>query len=259
MFTFNPNKLVLILLIPVFLLVLFATKAWVLPDSVYFSLIAFVSLMIGGWVTYTLLKTKIDRLTQLSNTDTTTGLYSSETVEKLLNHEVERSRRYKRDISMILLSVDDLAIITENYGKQKTEKVLKLLSRIILKGIKYTDHEEKEFHGIRSSDIAFRYKDEGKILIVMPETSAKGAFIAAERIREAVMYTPFEKISADEDLRITLSSGVVSLDLEHDTAETLLQRANLLLRKAKITYNHVVIENPIHHGLVLFAKTKPSC
>ena len=121
---------------------------------------------------------------------------------------------------------------------------------------------KKEFHGIRNSDIAFRYKAEDKILIIMPETDAKGAYIAAERLREAVMFTPFNEENEEENsasnsasnstpIRITLSAAVVSFDNKSDVIESLLNRAELLLLKAKITKNHVVIENPIHNEIAL--------
>ncbi len=260
MLKFNSNKLVIILLAPLILLAILLAKSHVLPSNLYIPLIALFSFALGGFIVFSFLKIKIDRLRQLTNTDHTTGLYSAKAINKLLNYDIERAKRYKRDLSIILLDIDNFALIIETYGKKRAEEVLKFLSTIILDGIEYVDKEKKEFHGIRSSDIAFRYEGDNKILVVMPETSAKGAFIAAERIREAVMFTPFGDRGQDsnEYLRITLSAGVVSFDKEQDTAETLLQRVNLLLLKAKITTNEVVIENPIHNGLVVFGNANSS-
>ncbi len=207
------------------------------------------SLVLGAAMTYGVLKAEVNRLTRLSSLDPVTGLYQSQVLHKLLNYDIERSRRYQRELSIILLDIDDFTAIQEAQGQHQAESVLVFLSRIILDGIEYTDKKKKEFHGIRHSDIAFRYDEQDRILIIMPETGAKGAYIAAERIREAVMFTPFPAARKGDPLRISLSAGVASFDVKTDTTESLLTRVDLLLRKAKITRNHVAIENPIHREL----------
>ncbi len=254
---FIPSKQALLLLIGLSSILLLFTLI-VVAGSMYLVLSVLVASLITGLAVFWIQKNKLDRLTQLSNTDATTGLYNSAVINKLLNYDIERSKRYQRDLSVILLEVDDFELITETYGREKSDDVLKSLSRIILQGIEYVDEEKKEFHGIRSSDIAFRYEEEDKILIIMPETDAKGAYVAAERMREAVMFTPFNTPDEKDYLRVSLSAGVVGFDAGIDTAITLLQRVNLLLLKAKITKNHVVIENPIHNGLVIFSEKKPT-
>ncbi|MEE9350858.1 MAG: diguanylate cyclase [Thiotrichaceae bacterium] len=256
MFKFlHNNHPFVVLFLATFLAIIILFRQAALSDFAYLSILALTSLLLGGVTVYWALRSKIDRLTKLSNTDKVTGLYNSEVIDKLLNYDIERSKRYQRDLSVVLLDVDNYEQIIDTYGQKKADETLKFLSHIIMQGIEYVDKEAKEFHGIRGSDIAFRYAGEDKILIIMSETSAKGAYVAAERIREAVMFTPFNEPDVAEYLRVTLSAGVVSFDHEIDTAETLLQRANLLLLKAKITKNHVAIENPIHHGLVVFDDT----
>ena len=213
--------------------------------------LVFAAMLFGSVVSYGLLKNKIARLAQLASIDSVTGLYNAQAIQKLLRYDIERSRRYQRDLSVILLDIDDFSSIQGLHGRQQTDHVLGFLSKIILDGIEYTDKKKKEFHGIRHSDIAFRYDEEDRILIIMPETAAKGAYIAAERIREAVMFTPFPAFQKEgKPLHITLSAGVVSFDRQADTVDDLLKRVDLLLRKAKITKNHVVIENPVHRNLL---------
>lgn len=203
----------------------------------------------GAAFMYWLSKSKIDRLTHLAGVDDLTGLYNAQAIDKLLTYDLARSRRYQRDLAVVLLDVDNFNRIVTEHGRHQAEKVLSFLSKIIREGIEYTDKKKKEFHGIRHSDIAFRYTKEDQILIIMPETNAKGAYIATERIREAVMFTPFPAVGKAPPVRVTLSAGVVSFDRDNDNVDGLLKRADLLLRKAKITGNQVVIENPVRHEL----------
>jgi len=216
---------------------------------VYLALIIISSLVLGALIAYWASISRLERLSKLSSTDITTGLYGSQVINKLLNYDIERSKRYKRDLSVVLIDIDDFSEVNNVHGHKKADYVLKKLSDIITQGIEYTNKKKKEFHGIRHSDIAFRYESEDKILIIMPETNAKGAFIAAERLREAVMFTPFNEEENSTPVRITLSAAVVSFNSKSDVVESLLERAELLLLKAKITKNHVVIENPIHNEI----------
>lgn len=248
---FYKNKWVIISLLAIAGLIgLLAQSSNV--NLLYMAVLFLLSVALGASMVYGVLQSRMDRLTNLSSTDSITGLYNAQEANRLLKYDIERSRRYKGELSVVLLDIDNFSEVNDTYGRKKGNQVLKKLSKIIVKGAKYIDQEEKEYHGIRTSDIAFRYPNEDKILIIMPETSAKGAFIAADRIREAVMFTPFSEAEAEDYLRITVSASVVSFNPDSDTGESLLKRANLLLLKSKITKNHVVIENPINNGLVVF-------
>lgn len=249
------SKLVIVVLALIVGIVGLLVRASI-PNLLSILLIFGLSVLLGGISVYVLLKEKIDRITKLSNTDSVTGLYNAKEIERLLSYDIERSKRYKGDLSIMLMDIDNFSTINETYGRKKGDEILRWLSNIILNGTEYTDKKKKEYHGIRNSDIAFRFEGEDKILIIMPETAAKGAFIAAERIREAVMFTPFTQPDSEEYLRITLSTAVVSFDAKTDTVNSMLDRATLLLRKAKITKNHVVIENPIHNGLIVFGNNE---
>lgn len=229
---------------------LFGDKGiWLRPSislSIFwFSLFLFMSAVISGLLVFMVMNNQLNRIKRLSNTDGLTGLYGSREIRRLLSYDVERSRRYHGELSLILLDVDKFATINDEYGVKIGDALLQKISHLLLNGIKYVNREEKEFHGIRSSDIAFRYEGQDRILIILPETSAKGAYIAAERIREAIMFTAFSSGNNDQKIRTTVSAAVASFNGKEDTVESLLARAEMLLLKAKITRNSSVMENPL--------------
>ncbi|CAA6814949.1 MAG: Unknown protein [uncultured Thiotrichaceae bacterium] len=211
----------------------------------WFSLFLLISAVISGIIVFMIMRNQLNRSKRLSNRDELTGLYGAREINRFLRYDVERLYRYNGDLSLILLDIDNFSALNDEYGVKNGDVLLQQLSRLLLKGIKYVNKEEKEFHGIRNSDIAFRYENQGRILIILPETHAKGAYIAAERIREAIMFTEFTMHSSDKKLRTTVSASVVSFRTQDDTVESLLSRAGTLLQKAKITQNSIVMENPL--------------
>lgn len=249
------NKPLLSLLTSLFILLgigafVFGDKSTFLSYSIslsifWFSLFLFISAAISGFVVFLLMKNQLNRIKRLSNTDELTGLYGAREINRLLSYDVERSRRYSGELSLILLDVDNFSILNDEYGVKNGDVLLQQMSSLLLQGIKYVNKEEKEFHGIRSSDIAFRYESQDRILIIMPETNAKGAYIAAERIREAIMFTAFTMHNSDKKMRATVSASIVSFSPKVDSVESLLSRAEMLLLKAKITRNSIVMENPL--------------
>lgn len=208
------------------------------------------SASIGGFLVYQLLKIKIERLKKFSNIDSITGLYSSSEVDRFLEFEVQRTVRYGGDLSLILFEIDDFKEFVRKHQNYTNHYILQQISNIILKGV--TKNTNSKFYGIRNSDMAFRYPSSGKFLIMLPETKVKGAKIAAERIKEIIMYHRFDLVKSDRFVRLNISSGVVGFDPKHDNASTLLQRAELLLSKAQIVHNSIVTENPINNVFPLF-------
>ncbi len=67
-------------------------------------------------------------------------------------------------------------------------------------------------------------------MILLPETILESAIRFAERFRQSVMKDPFETNVGP--LRVTISIGVAGMN-EHDTLQTLVERADSALYKAK--------------------------
>lgn len=223
-------------------------------DTMVLLAVSLGSVLIGGLLVYRLLKIQIERLKRFSNIDSITGLYAASEINRFLEFETQRIVRYGGNLSLILFEIDDFNEFSQKHQNYTNHYILQQVSNIILKGA--TKNSQHKFYGIRHSDMAFRYLSSGKFLIMLPETDIKGARIAAERIKEVIMYHRFDLVKSDKFVRLNISSGVVSFDEKHDNAKTLLQRADLLLSKAQIVHNSVVAENPINNVFPLFKNSK---
>jgi diguanylate cyclase (GGDEF)-like protein len=198
--------------------------AWLdlIVPSVFFFGAGFV------WLTATLsLHTAIDirRVTVLEHeniTDPLIGIYNRRYLDRRLQEEFVRARRYSLPLSVLLLDIDHFKRINDAYGHQVGDLVLSYLGKLLLSAI-------------RATDIIARYGGE-EILIIAPSTTASSAVALAERIRQHV--ETHELVLTSEPnkrqaIRITVSVGVVELDQEAADSQGLVHNADEALFRAK--------------------------
>lgn len=152
-----------------------------------------------------------------SQRDELTGLFNSRTFKSKLHYEVRRAKRYKRPVSLLLMSVDRMEELKKQYGSMAQDEVLKSASKIVKQAI-------------RDVDIACRASTE-QLAILFPETYSSRAVVVGDRIRDLLKTT---KISDDiRGLRVTASIGVVSFPTHARDEVELLKIAEGYLRDAQ--------------------------
>lgn len=158
-------------------------------------------------------KTK-EKMNNLANIDRLTRLYNRRYFDEHLLREVERSKRYKKRLSLVMIDIDHFKTINDTYGHQKGDDVLQKIAYLLLTNT-------------RRIDMVCRYGGE-EMVIILPEISSTNAFNLAEKIRTIV-----EKKSEEETgVKITVSLGVAELD-RLDTLQELIEHADSALYKAK--------------------------
>ena len=150
--------------------------------------------------------------------DTQTRVYSERLLDSRLKEECDRSRRYQRPLSFLLVAVDSLQAVTEQYGS--------VLSGVVIQEVMQFLKENT-----RTVDIIIRY-GEGRFVAILPETSLNSARVVAERIRYAIEKNTF-RIEGKE-IKITVSVGLVSFDSTiHRGKEDVLNALEQALQQAK--------------------------
>ncbi len=148
-------------------------------------------------------------------TDPLTNVSNRVKLNEILEREVELSVRYDKCFSIVLIDIDFFKHVNDDYGHQVGDGVLVEFADIL---VKHT----------RKVDIVGRYGGE-EFLIILSETSQKGAIKLAEKIRACV-----EKYLFLGKYKITASFGVATYD--KDTAncvEAIIKNADTALYKAK--------------------------
>ncbi|MBI4743973.1 MAG: diguanylate cyclase [Actinobacteria bacterium] len=159
-------------------------------------------------------------LTQrLSITDELTELHNYRYLQQRLKIEIGRAERYKRSLSLIMMDVDDFKPYNDAYGHIKGDRALAEIGKIL-----------KE--NSRELDIVARYGGE-EFSMILPETDISGAFVVAEKIREAISDHLFVGEENKRNCRLTMSFGVASYPRYASNEEELLKAADDALYLSK--------------------------
>ena len=152
------------------------------------------------------LATYEDKL-KLADVDELTGLYNRRYLQKMMNTEMQRSRRYELTFSVLFIDLDNFKRINDNFGHTVGDSVLKDFSRIIS-------------HLIRAEDVAARYGGE-EFVILIPQTDSVSAKILYKRIKDEV-----EAHSFENRLPLTFSAGVTEYPVHGRSVDVLLNKAD---------------------------------
>ena len=158
------------------------------------------------------------RLRIRAATDPLTGLPNQGKIMDVLNEELERSSRYSRPLSTMMLDVDRFKLVNDTHGHRAGDHVLEELAKL------FKDQTRKP-------DTVGRYGGE-EFLFVLPETTEEDAYTLADRVRTSVGNRVFEW--EGNDLTVSVSCGLAECDPDMQlNGEEFLDRADRALLVAK--------------------------
>jgi two-component system, cell cycle response regulator len=160
----------------------------------------------------------LEKLKRLSITDGLTQLYNSRYFYNQLKVEIDRTTRYQRPLSLLLLDIDQFKEYNDRFGHLEGDKVLIRLGQVIKSCL-------------RKMDSAYRYGGE-EFTVLLPETEGGEAAKVAERIRAAVASELFYLQADAPPVHITISIGVTEFNL-HEAVTVFVQRADKAMYQSK--------------------------
>jgi diguanylate cyclase (GGDEF)-like protein len=136
----------------------------------------------------------------------------------ILPVEIQRSLRYGRPLSLLLIHLDPYDDLASLHGPETAERAMEALLALL-------------HRALRSSDVRYRIGP-GQVAVLLPETGPEEALVAAERVRErAASADPFGAGPDSCTLRVTI--GVASCPEHATEAGNLLRRAEQALENAR--------------------------
>lgn len=150
----------------------------------------------------------------ISTIDRLTEIFNRRKLDELLHHETEKAKRYKRDLTLLMIDIDHFKHVNDTYGHQTGDYALSTVAKIL------STH-------IRESDILGRYGGE-EFMIICPETDKNAAFQLGEKLRNTISDYAFNTIG-----HLTISIGIGGFETDDDTQEEAIRKTDNALYKAK--------------------------
>lgn len=159
------------------------------------------------------------RLEELATTDALTRLMNRRALLERLSVEVDRARRFRSQLSLLMVDLDHFKAINDAHGHLVGDDVLRQMGNL-LAGV------------VRTIDVVARYGGE-EFVLILPETATDGAVVFAERLRERVAEKDFEA-GGERNFHLTCSIGVATFPSPRvASTEDLFARADEALYRAK--------------------------
>ncbi len=165
---------------------------------------------------------RIDSLEIENITDPLMGISNRRHLERKLNDELAKAKRYDLPLSILMIDVDHFKMVNDTYGHDAGDAILKNLGTFIA-------------NSIRKNDCVARYGGE-ELVIIYPDTHGKDAVLMGERLRQAIeehVIVPPDMEKQDREIHITVSIGVAEDGPEISNIKDLIKRADKSMYRAK--------------------------
>ncbi|MGB2938563.1 MAG: sensor domain-containing diguanylate cyclase [Phycisphaerae bacterium] len=151
-----------------------------------------------------------------AKTDPLTELANRRALEEALARETDRCRRYGSRLSALMIDVDGLKTVNDEYGHEAGDQVLKNLAAVVVETV-------------RSVDVPGRWAGD-EFLVVLPDTSASQAKRLAKRLMKRIKAQPAKM--GETVLESSLSVGVAEY-AKDESVDALLRRVDAAMYEAK--------------------------
>ena len=151
------------------------------------------------------------RLNALLRQDELTESLNKKAFYEEASREITRAIRYKHPTSFLMLDIDNFKAINDQFGHIQGDKVLKQVADQIRQSL-------------RSTDLISRFGGD-EFVMILPETK----ITTAQKIAQRIIETTAQASTGT----FTVSIGLAALVNESDTVESVLNRADQALYKAK--------------------------
>lgn len=156
---------------------------------------------------------------RLAVTDELTGMSNYRYFQQRLDDEIVRAKRYEKHLSMLMMDADNFKDFNDRYGHIAGDRALAEFAQILASLV-------------REVDVVARYGGE-EFAIILPETDAAGAYVVAEKIREALSDHTFADADGRRCCTLTVSIGIATFPTYAHDRESLLREADDALYRAK--------------------------
>ncbi len=180
---------------------------------------------LGPWLA---LRDQHAQLRDAAFTDPLTGAYNRRFFERFLSAAIDRARRARQSVTVLLFDLDGFKTFNDRFGHGAGDEILRETVRLLRSVIRPTDKVCR----IGGDEFAVIFHDpEG------PRTATSrppsDVFQIAGRFQQAVRDARFPKLGAEAPGSLTISGGLATFPWDGHSPEALLARADELAMQSK--------------------------
>lgn len=149
--------------------------------------------------------------------DKITPLGAADYLRLQLQQALQESVSEQRPLSLVILDLDGFSAINRQYGHAEGDRVLQALTQLLLLNL-------------RRQDLLCRLAGD-RFVALLPHTGESQARVLASELQDAVAHLAYR--SSQQGERLHLQASVAVAMAVQDSPESLLQRLNLALARAK--------------------------
>jgi len=151
-----------------------------------------------------------------SNRDLLTNLYNRSYLSDTFERDVQRAKRNKTHMAVVMMDLDLFKNINDNYGHEAGDTVLREIGKLILTQL-------------RKSDIACRYGGE-EFIIILYDALLKEVVEKIEQLRKSISALEFRFVDL---VTVTASFGIAMFPENGEDPEQLIKAADDALYQSK--------------------------
>lgn len=181
------------------------------------------------------LQAGIERIARRAERDHLTNSYNRQSILEMVARERARADRNGESLCVCLLDIDHFKDMNDRFGHQAGDRILAAFARRVRGALRTMDvlnsgglpavtRAEQVGPAGRS---AFGRVGGEEFIVLLPDTSLRGALRCAERVRKAVVRRPFDGLH-----QVTVSIGIAEYQ-PGETVSSLIGRADQALYGAK--------------------------
>ncbi|MEN1727237.1 MAG: GGDEF domain-containing protein [Pseudomonadota bacterium] len=152
-----------------------------------------------------------------SGFDVLTGLATRRYFDQRFGDEIERARRDRRTLSLVVLDLDHFKALNDRYGHDAGDQVLKEVARLMALDLS-------------REDFLARWGGE-EFAVILPGASVEAALEITQQLAQRIRSTQFS--TGTGSVEITISAGIAELDRDGDNESALFAAADGRVYAAK--------------------------
>lgn len=160
------------------------------------------------------LKKAMDKLEELSRTDSLTGILNRRAFTELAQIEIDRARRYNHPISVAYIDLDNFKTVNDEMGHNTGDELLCSLTKIVK-------------NNIREIDLFARLGGD-EFILLLTKTDSKPGYDVLQKLKQMLL-AEMEK----NGWPVTFSIGLVTFYKPPEDIEEMIKKSDDLMYRAK--------------------------